>query len=342
MNNPLKVITGLFAILGLCAAAPASAQETTTLRLSNWLPPAHYIVTEMLVPWSKDVEKATEGRVKVEFINALGKPQAHLDLVRNGVADIAMSVHSYTASRFPLIEFSELPFTVEDGEINSVAYWRTYQKYMLDANEHRGVKLLGLWTSPASAIFTTKENMASKKDLQGLKLRSPSPLFDTIGAKLGATTVNAPASESYEMLSRGVIDGLYFQHDQISNFKLEKLIKSVVTVEGGFGHSSQFLFMNENKWKSISQADRDAIDAVSGEHIARTFGGKWNDAEQTAIKALADAGIKTLAIEGEDLESLKQELAFLEADWIAAAGKKNVDGAAAMQYYREQIAELSK
>ena len=98
----MKLIKRLGACLGLGLAAaitPLSAQaEDTVLRFSNWLPPAHYIVKEMLEPWAAKVNEVTEGRVKVEFINPLGKPQAHLDLVRNGVADMGMSVHSYTNS----------------------------------------------------------------------------------------------------------------------------------------------------------------------------------------------------------------------------------------------------
>ena len=342
----MKLIKRLGACLGLGLAAaitPLSAQaEDTVLRFSNWLPPAHYIVKEMLEPWAAKVNEVTEGRVKVEFINPLGKPQAHLDLVRNGVADMGMSVHSYTATRFPLIEFAELPFTIEDGGINSVAYWRTYEKFMMEADEHRGVKLMGVWTSPATVIFTNKDEIKNVDDLKGLKLRSPSPLFDSIGKAMGIVTVNAPASESYEMLSRGVIDGLYFQYDQIENFKLDKLIKSAVAVPGGFGKSSQYMFMNERKWKSISEADRAAIEQVSGEYIARDFGTKWQQAEVNATKNLTDAGLKTYHVEGAELDKLKADLAFIESDWIKAADKKKIDGQAALDFYRAQIESLSK
>ncbi|TGV06547.1 TRAP transporter substrate-binding protein [Alcaligenaceae bacterium 429] len=335
--------------LGLCMGLSLSAiglssnahAETQVLRFSNWLPPAHYIVTEMLEPWAEKVSEVTEGRVKIEFINPLGKPQAHLDLVRNGIADMGMSVHSYTASRFPMIEFAEMPFTTDNGEINSVAYWNTYSQFMLGANEHRGVKLMGLWTSPATVIFTTKPEVSNISDLSGLKLRSPSPLFDAIGKAMDVVTLNAPASESYEMLSRGVIDGLFFQYDQIENFKLDKLIKSAVAVPGGLGKSSQFMFMNERKWQSLSEADRAAIEQISGEYIARDFGGKWQASEDAAIKTLTDAGLKTYTVEGEQLAQLRSELSFIETDWIAAAEKKGIDGKAVLEFYRAQIETLS-
>lgn len=343
----MNIIKKLGACLGLSVAAltPLSAvqaqTDTQVIRFSNWLPPAHYIVKEMLEPWAEQVNEVTEGRVKVEFINPLGKPQAHLDLVRNGVADMGMSVHSYTASRFPLIEFAELPFTVEDGGINSVAYWRTYDKFMKDANEHRGVKLLGLWTSPATVIFTNKEEITNLDQLKGMKVRSPSPLFDSIGESMGLTTVSAPASESYEMLSRGVIDGVFFQYDQIDNFKLDKHIKSAVAAPGGLGKSSQYFFMNERKWNAISEADRAAIEKVSGEYVAKDFGTKWQDAEVKAIEKLSENGLKTYKVQGQELEGLKKELAFIEENWIKTAEKKGIDAKAALEYYRAQIKELS-
>lgn len=340
-RNLFKAALGLSLILAQPLAAVA-AEETVVLRFSNWQPPAHFITTNMLVPWTQEVEQATEGRVKIELTNPLGKPQAHLDLVRNGIADLGMSVHSYTASRFPLVEFAELPFTTEDSGINSQAYWDTYQKYMTDANEHRGVKLLGAWTSPASVILTTKENITSLQDLQGSKLRSPSPLFDEVSKQLGATPVTAPASEAYEMLSRGVIDGMYFQYDQIHNFKLDRLIKSVVAAPGGFGKTSQYLFMNEGKWNQLSPEDQAAILKVSEKHIATTFGEKWNQSEQNAIQALTKDGLNTYLIAGDELKELKEKIAFLEQDWLKKAASKNVDGPAALEFYRQQIQVLSQ
>lgn len=336
-----RLSLGLSLSVAVLAPLGSAQAETQVLRFSNWQSPTHFITTDMLKPWAEEVKEATDGRVEIEFTNPLGKPQAHLDLVRNGISDLGMSVHSYTASRFPLVEFAELPFTTEDSGVNSVAYWDTYQKFMLDADEHRGVKLLGAWTSPASVILTSKENITSLKDVDGMKLRSPSPLFDSVSKELGATPINAPAPEAYEMLSRGVIDGMYFQYDQIENFKLERLIKSVIAAPGGFGKTSQYLFMNEKKWDALSDEDKAAILSVSEKHMAKTFGEKWNKSEQDAIKKLTAAGLKTYHIEGEELKNLKENLAFIEEEWLEKAATKQVDGEEVLDFYRTQIKELS-
>src|SRR5688572_14535856 len=102
-----RMVAALFAAAALMASAPADAQ--TTWRFSNWVPPTHPLSTEVFFKWGKMVEEATQGRVKVQFIPALGAPPSHFDLVKDGVADVAMSVNSYTADRFVLSDGVELP-----------------------------------------------------------------------------------------------------------------------------------------------------------------------------------------------------------------------------------------
>jgi TRAP-type C4-dicarboxylate transport system substrate-binding protein len=42
----------------------SDATAQTRLRMANWLPPSHPLVAEVMVPWSKAVEEATQGRVR--------------------------------------------------------------------------------------------------------------------------------------------------------------------------------------------------------------------------------------------------------------------------------------
>ena len=70
MRKFLAMLAGV-AALGL--AGPADAE--TTLRVSNWLPPSHPIVKDILAPWGEQVAEATDGRVKVEIMaSPIGKP----------------------------------------------------------------------------------------------------------------------------------------------------------------------------------------------------------------------------------------------------------------------------
>ena len=87
---------GAFALTAVSFAGNASAE--TTLTLSSWLPPSHPIVADMIVPWTQEVEKATKGNVKVKILpKPLGKPPAHFDIAKDGLADISYGVQGLSA-----------------------------------------------------------------------------------------------------------------------------------------------------------------------------------------------------------------------------------------------------
>ncbi len=55
--------------------------------MSVWLPPAHPLVSEVLVPMTDDIKTATDGRVSVRVLAVpLAPPSGQFDLVANGIA----------------------------------------------------------------------------------------------------------------------------------------------------------------------------------------------------------------------------------------------------------------
>ncbi len=334
----IKALLTSAVIVGIGTGSAAIAQDVT-LRFSNWLPPTHYIVTEMIQPWMASVEEATEGRVTFEIQPALGAPAAHVDLVATGVADLGFVPHGYTPARFRLTEIGELPFTSDDAVTNSVAYWRTYQKFLLDANEHRGVKLLSFWTTTPSQLFMS-DDVDTLAALEGQKVRVTSPTLQKVGEALEVTPITAASSDTYEMMSRGTLDGTFFQSDSVVAFRLTEYIDSQVNVPGGFTHSSQMLIMNPDKWSAISPEDQIAIEALSGEAMSRAFAAVWDAKASEGDQVLAENGVKVTEIGGDELAALQESLAYLRTDWIEAANERGIDGAAAMQYYQDQLEAL--
>ena len=99
----------------------------------------------MMQPWIDNVRTATDGRVDIKILaKGLGHPKAYFDIVKNGMAEFGYTCNNYTPGRFVASEGVEIPFLGDTSEAMSVAYWRTYNKYFIKANEYRGVKLLGV------------------------------------------------------------------------------------------------------------------------------------------------------------------------------------------------------
>jgi TRAP-type C4-dicarboxylate transport system substrate-binding protein len=328
--------------LGLSALISLEAQAQTVLRFSNWLPPTHHVITEMIQPWAADVEKATEGRVKIQVLPQLGAPPAHFDLVKNGVADIAFSVHAYTPNRFKLTELAELPFTTDHAVVNSLAYWRTYQKHFAKVNEHEGVVLLGLWTNGPYQLFTKANAFSSMDAVKGIKIRVPGTTVEKVTKALGMTPISSPLSEAYEQISRGVIQGMFQQKETVVALNMTQHMPTASFVQGGFAHSSQYVIINQSKWNALEARDRAAIEKLSGESMVRRFAMVWQAKEDEALGKLKAAGVQVTDVQGKLLEDLRSRLAFVQEEWLIDAGKKSPDAKAALEEYRGLLQSLTR
>lgn len=326
----------LMATLTLAVSAGQAFADDVVWRFSNWVPATHTLTVDMFEPWARDIEAATEGRVKIQFLPALGAPNAHFDLVKNGVADIAFGVHAYTPDRFRLTEFVELPFTSENAQVNSLAYWRTYDKFFAEANEHEGTKLLGLWV-PGSYQLFTKTGPETLDNLDGLRIRVPGTLVKEISTKLDMVSISSPLTEAYDQVSRGIIDGMFQDYSTVIDFNMTEHMPNFFTVPGGFSASSQFIVVSDKAWDGISEEDRAAIEALSGEAMVSRFSKVWADRNVASHAKLQDAGLAEHPISGEDLATLQELLAPLADQWVEAAGQKSPDATAALEFYREEL-----
>ena len=322
-------------------AAAASAQ--VTLNVNTWVPPSHLLVADVVMPFCKDVEGATQGRVKCNLLTkAVVAPPQTLDAVKNGLADISFIVHGYTPGRFTLTDAVEFPFMGDTSEALSVAYQRVYEKMLAKHEEHKGVRVLSVFTHGPGQIYNTKRPVTSLKDLDGLKIRVGGGLVNDVAKALGTVPMLKPAPESYELLSQGVADGLFFPKESPLSFKLVPLIKHVTYVPGGLYNVSFAHVMNEAKWGQISEADRAAITKLSGVPLARRTGKAWDATDARGEKAVREAGIPVVTADAKFVAEIKARTSGLEQAWIDRAKAKGVDGMAVLKALRAEIAALSK
>jgi TRAP-type C4-dicarboxylate transport system substrate-binding protein len=336
-----RFMMGAAAAVALAAGALPAAAQDVVLRYSMWVPATHPINAKVLMPWAEDLKAATDGRVTVEFMPALGPPPTHFDLVETGVADLAFGVHSYTPQRFVLTELGELPLTADSAMVNSLAYWNTFQKYFLPADEHAGVRLLGLWTNPPYQLAMKGDFLTSLDAVQGKRIRVPGTIVEQVATTMGMVPISSSLTEAYEQVSRGVIAGMFQSYETIWSFKLGEHLTHVSAIPGGFAHSSQFLMINEDAYMRMSEADRAVFDSLTGEALVRRFAEMWDAAEKEGYDNLIAAGMQVYTLPDELVQEVAESLAFIREDWVKRATERGVDGAAALAFYDSELARLS-
>lgn len=327
--------------LALVLTASAGLAADVTLRLSNWLPPSHPVVKDIMVPWAESVKEATEGRVEVQILDApLGPPPAHFDLVQSGAADIGFSAHSYTPGRFALTEIAELPFLTPSSTANSVALWRTWEAMLAEKGEHQGVKVLALFSHGPGHLFTTSREVTPLDGLKGAKIRVAGAVTDQLVQGLGMVSVQAPSSESYELLSNGIADGIVFPYESVPFFKLDSLVKHGLRAEGGLYNVSFFMVMNEARFNALSEADRAAIDKVSGEALVRLAGKAWDEADAAGLTTL-DSTVAFHDASAEEMTVLQGAADAIYASVRAKYEEKGVDFDAALAMFKDELAKVA-
>jgi TRAP-type C4-dicarboxylate transport system substrate-binding protein len=326
----------VIALSGLAAAAqPALAQ--TTLTMSSWVSPQHHLTSTVLQGWATEVEKATTGRVKFQMLPK--HPSAApgtFDAVRDGLVDLSFVTASYTPARHILPLMPELPGSGDTALANSVAYSRIYWKHFHKVGEYKGVKLLGVFTHGPGQMFT-KKPVSSIADVQGLKIRTGGGIAEAVAKALGASAFVKPAPESYELLSSGVADGVFFPLESIISFKLETVLEQATLFPGGMYSSAFGFFMNEDKWNKLPKQDQDAIEKLSGEHLARLAGKSWDDADQRGMEALKKSGVKIVTANPELVAEVRKRSAPIVDDWIKKASAKGVDAAKVLAEFRDEL-----
>ncbi|MBV8032606.1 MAG: TRAP transporter substrate-binding protein [Betaproteobacteria bacterium] len=338
MNSIRQAAAASLALAGLALAC--SAQGQVTLTYSSWVPPTHHL-TIWQRNWTAEVEKATSGRVKFqELPKAPAAAPGTFDAVRDGLVDLSYVTASYTPARHILPLMAELPGAGATAEINSVAYSRIHWKHFQKAGEYKGVHLMAVWTHGPGQMFT-KKPIKGMADFQNLKIRTGGGIAEAVANALGASAFVKPAPESYELLSSGVADGVFFPFESIGSFKLDKLIQQATLFPGGLYSSAFGFFMNEDKWAKIPRQDQAIIDKFSYEYAARSNGQSWDRADQVGLAALKAANASIMEASAEMVAEAKKRNGPIIEDWIKKASARGVDARAALNEFHEELRKVA-
>ena len=329
----------LIASASAAAALPAAAQVVLTA--SSWLPPTHTL-SETQKEWCGLLEQKTAGKVKCNVLpRGVAAAPATFDAVRNGLVDLSFTVHGYTPGRFVTTQVAEFPFLGNNSEPVSVAFQRLYAKTPAMADEHKGVKVIAVFTHGPGIVFNTKRPVTKMEDLLGMKWRVGGGMVNEISKTLGMNVTLKPAPESYELLSTGVMDGTLFPAESVESFKIDKVIKYGTTFPGGLYNTSFVFMMNQAKYDSLPPEAKKAVDELSGEMAARMFGKGWDKVDRRGFAFMQAAGVQISKADAAFVKAVTDKTDPLVDTWAKAAEAKGMkEPKKSLAAFRADIAKL--
>jgi TRAP-type C4-dicarboxylate transport system substrate-binding protein len=201
-------------------ASPAIAQ--IKLNYSVFFPAPHKNAV-LATEWAKEIEKRTGGKVQITVFpgGTLTPADKCYDGVVKGLSDIGFSVLAYTRGKFPLTEVVDLPLGSRSGLASTKLINEYYKKFK--PKELDEVKVMYLH-GHGPGILHTKAAVNLLGDLKGKKIRCTGMAAKIVGA-LGATPVAMPMGETYDALSRGVVDGSMAPFEALQGWKWGEVVK---------------------------------------------------------------------------------------------------------------------
>lgn len=337
VTNRFKAATTAIAI---CAATvlggTASAQEMT-LRFTQPWPSLHPQWIHGGQVFIDHVTAATNGAVQFEAYHAAQLGNDNLALLKAGLADLALTSTSYASDRMPLSNVAELPgFAAGACEMNRKLRALSSEGGALYENEYKGLGLRPIYMAapPVTSVVLGRAKAASLADLKGLKLRATGGGTLATVQALGAVPVQTVASELYDALSRGTIDGALYQFVGMPSFSLEDVFKSGIDNIHG-GSLAVITFMSEKKWQSLPENVRVAMQ--EGALKAEQSLCSWFDENESKIRdqMIADKGFAMTSLPEADVAAWGQAQTILADDWAARMDKQGRKGTVVLDAMRQ-------
>ncbi|GAB4349150.1 MAG: TRAP transporter substrate-binding protein [Gammaproteobacteria bacterium] len=321
--------------LGALVSAVMSAQVFAAeyeFKLHHFLSPKAPAHTKMLVPWAQRIEKASNGRIKIEIFPSMtlgGKPPQLPRQARDGVVDMVWMVNAYAAGAFPRTEVFELP-GVHQGDSGAVnlAMYEMYKDEL--SKDFKGLVALFQHVHGGQAIHMADTLVRTPADLAGKKIRIPSRTGAWVLEALGANPVKTSVGEIPVALSKKVIDGALIPFEIIPPLKIHQQTKYQIEGPGGkrLGTTSFSVVMNEARWKGLPADIQQIFLKESGPEWHKEVGAIWDGAEKFGINMAVKSGNQHVQLTEQEWAAFEKAVAPVVDRWIKEMNSKGIDGKA--------------
>lgn len=315
----LRTGCAALAVLLTTVASPTLAADVE-FRLAHWLPPTHPVQTMGIEPWAQSISDASDGRIAITVFPAsqLGAPPDHYDMTRDGIADMGYVNPGYQAGRFPIYSLAEVPFHVKDAKNGAAALHEWYAEYA--ATEMPDVKFCLINPHDPGTIHS-KTEVKVPADIKGKNVRPAHATMARFVANLGGASIQVPAPEAREALSKGTADAITFPWNSIYIFGIDSETKYHLDMP--FYISSQMILINKAKYEGLSPEDKKVIDDHCTPEWSQKFSTGWADNEASGRQKMIDSGEHTLyEPSAEEIALWREAAAPLVDQW-----KKDVEAA---------------
>ncbi len=305
------------------AEAPKPPAPVIELSYSVFFPPTH-VQCQEAEGWAREIEKRTDGRVKITIYaggTLTQAPQVYEGVV-NGISDLGMSCLAYTRGRFPLLEGLDLPLGYPNGLVATRLATEMVRKYAPAETADTHILLLH---AHGPGMLAAKKPVRTLDDMAKLKVRGTG-LSAKIIENLGGVPIGMSQPETYEALQKGVVEATFCPVETLKGWKQGEVI-SYVTDTAVIGYTTaMFVAMNKAKWDSLPADIQTIFTEVSAKWVDR-HGSAWDLADAEGMQFIQQLGRETIMLDAEEKGRWTAAVKPILDEYVSNCTKAGLPGA---------------
>jgi TRAP-type C4-dicarboxylate transport system substrate-binding protein len=283
-----------------------------------------------VLPWSKAVEAATDGRVTTRHYGggALAKDDQQYDAVLSGTCDVAVVEPEYTPGAFPIFEVGSMPLMFSDPAAATESMWDLYEEYCDE--EFDDVVVVGV-TCISGAQYVGNKKVALPGDLAGVKMRSGGKVEDWILTELGSEPIDVMVGDLAPSMESGLADGAFLTWSYVMAVGVKDYTDYRTHLD--LLYRPWVMIMNKDVWNTMPPNIQQAILSVSTREDSITYAVVNEEITRRARMQLEgyDKGVGNLPVYEPTKEEMEQWKSALTGVWdiwateLKASGSPHAD-----------------
>lgn len=319
----------------MLAPIPSMASDVFECNFQSSYAGPHVLNVELFQPAVANIHKKSDGKLNLNFFmsNAIVKASESIPAVINGSLDMAGVVSYFQDTMFPNTHILEVPYVTRDSVQASALYWKAFNEIPeIKAEWDKVGKVLTIWGSDRSGIFSTKGPIRSPADLKGKRvLIWNGGQVDQIKA-WGGIPVQVTAGDTYLGLQRGMGDIFFGPLPTGVAYKLTEVAKDVTVIPA----TNMLLatIVNWDVWNEMKPEFQQLVmDEMGGEKASIRSGRLLFDATNKDIETMRGIGCAIHILNDAQIQAFRDaDRDVINAFWNADLKRLGIaDPAAAIK-----------
>ncbi|MFP4071600.1 MAG: TRAP transporter substrate-binding protein [Desulfovibrionales bacterium] len=319
----MKRFTILALVLGMLGTFVPGAAQAKTLAYSSFFPPTHD-QSKLAEEWGNEVERRTNGKVKVNFFpgGTLTSAKECYDGVVQGISDIGFSVLGYSRGRFPVMAAVDLPLGYRSGQAATQVANAVFEQFQ--PKEFNDVQVMYFHAHGPGLLHTAKKPVRTMDDLKGLKIRATGNSGLLVSA-LGGTPVTMSMPDSYQAIQRGVVNGGMYPLETNKGWKMAEVVDYLTESYSVAYTTVFFVVMNKDRWNSLDSESQQAIAEINREWVGK-HATAWDESDIDGRRYFLERGGEVISLDEAESARWKEAARPMLNDYVQQADSKGLPG----------------